>query len=40
MTMNPKPLVKAIIYALAYQRIGRRAYSLGLYVTPGGMVLL
>jgi hypothetical protein len=38
--MNPKPLVKAIIYALAYQRIGLDAYRFGLYVTPRGMVLL
>lgn len=38
--MNPKPLVKAILYALAYQRIGYRAYTLGLYVHPyHGMIL-
>lgn len=38
--MKPKPLVKAVLYALAYQMIGRRAYHLGLYAHPAfGLVL-
>lgn len=39
--MTLKPLVKAMIYALAYQRIGIRAYSLGLYMHPRkGLILI
>lgn len=32
--MTPKPLVKALIYAWAFQRMGRRAYELGLWMHP------
>lgn len=38
--MNPKPLVKAVLYALAYQQIGWSAYRLGLWAHPAhGLVL-
>jgi hypothetical protein len=38
--VNARPLVKALIYALAFQRIGRKAWSLGLWMDPRkGLVL-
>jgi hypothetical protein len=38
--VKPKPLVKALIYVFAYQQMGRRAWSLGLWMDPReGLVL-
>lgn len=38
--MNPKPLVKALVYLWAAQCIGPIAYRMGLYIHPRhGLIL-